>query len=865
MSEDDSKRPGYDTRVRLNRNEYYECTAHIVPSECLYDRRMTTRAASGGRQARRGPAPFASFDHDVSDEVRPNSSPESKQNCQLPELPEHRLAPRIDISRASSSSHHDSRDSSPELAEVGAQSSGQGLGFKEDGTADLRSSTEELAFLEPEENRVVERKDSAVSCGAVGRHSRVSSTGSAWSCGRLSVCSAPRSPSPHRMLLETSFCGPRPLDAAPDLEPGPGSETVTTLVPQPKCDPEPKSSSASATSPALVAIAGQHSPVVASPRIRTEATIEHVASHERETPRREAERRPQRRRRADEPEVYRSKNKNKDVIRIRLKPDSESDSSESESAQTRAPDSLELVAERPAHFTEVLGSPAGSPRNASSRKSSLASLFRPLSPRGSRCSGAAGGVLSLFRPAPRTPRRSPASPAAPVAPHCATNVARSVSPQLKYYDPSSVIHIPLHSPPHESPRDACADASHDVPVDMSQRVPAHSGGTTRATSTAPATSTASSFVATTAVSSGASEKPLSRTVLPDGSVIIPLHSPTERCRNDEKLVSEDTNDLNNDAVANGETATGSETKLVPEVSRREPEADICEPVVKADSESSKSDRIATVEGDSGESSEDARSAAARSKIQFTTHVGSRDQLIFTTQLSLTNTPGSELTPTPLRENRVTRSPTASSGSESDAERTPAAERDEQETAERRRLVLTQESWEEELPRVATTLPQERPRALPMRPVSERGEWRPPARHRPRALAAPLPAPLPPPAPQPQPPAGPALRISLPPSRHIVASLPAAAPVPAPWVNFEEVPERRRVARRITLVPHAESPQYAAPDECRCECHQASPRDDELPLLKERRASLRASDSFMSDSSQECGGPTTEICVEKAPR
>lgn len=54
--------------------------------------------------------------------------------------------PRIDISRASSSSHHeeDSKDSTPENQD--AITSALGVGFREEGTLDLRSSTEELDF-----------------------------------------------------------------------------------------------------------------------------------------------------------------------------------------------------------------------------------------------------------------------------------------------------------------------------------------------------------------------------------------------------------------------------------------------------------------------------------------------------------------------------------------------------------------------------------------------------------------------------------------------------------------------------------------------------------------------------------------------
>ncbi|XP_067011804.2 uncharacterized protein [Anabrus simplex] len=279
---------------------------------------------SSYRQRRLGPAPFASFE-DLSDDL---DSPEEKPpaNKPLPGIREDvRMAadgtlmspgsaasssvvtalqtpstPRIDISRASSSSHHDSnnsRDSSPER-ELFAGETGPtapdgtklGLGFKEEGAADLRSSTEELDFHEEpgtvtereaqrrrerqlkkkqqqaaatifkyeleaqSEKEAKERKDSA--CSAIsdvgllsisGRTSRLSSVGSAASGGsvasaashlsgvshisgtsHLSVMSGAsgvsgvssgRSPSPHKMLLETSFCGSKPiLTQSVDLE-----------------------------------------------------------------------------------------------------------------------------------------------------------------------------------------------------------------------------------------------------------------------------------------------------------------------------------------------------------------------------------------------------------------------------------------------------------------------------------------------------------------------------------------------------------------------------------------------------------------------------------------------------------------------
>lgn len=79
--------------------------------------------------------------------------------------------PRIDISRASSSSQHeDSRDSSPEnvFEQVGTGTLQEGdgnpgdLGFGEVGANDLRSSTEELYFIEGEEKtkiKVEQEKD----------------------------------------------------------------------------------------------------------------------------------------------------------------------------------------------------------------------------------------------------------------------------------------------------------------------------------------------------------------------------------------------------------------------------------------------------------------------------------------------------------------------------------------------------------------------------------------------------------------------------------------------------------------------------------------------------------------------------------
>ncbi|PNF15288.1 hypothetical protein B7P43_G01028 [Cryptotermes secundus] len=253
------------------------------------------------KQRRMGPAPFASFE-DLSDDVE---SPEEKQPQARP-LPGIRedvtlispgsaggglqtpSTPRIDISRASSSSHHDSnnsRDSSPEreLFEGSGERSGAklGLGFKEEGAADLRSSTEELDFHEEHgtvteretqrrrERRLArqqqqqqqasvfkyeleaqsekERKDSACSDVALlsisGRTSRLSSIGSGGSgashisgmshlsvVSGQSITSSGRSPSPHKMLLETSFCGSKPIPTQSiDIESPPNKHETESL------------------------------------------------------------------------------------------------------------------------------------------------------------------------------------------------------------------------------------------------------------------------------------------------------------------------------------------------------------------------------------------------------------------------------------------------------------------------------------------------------------------------------------------------------------------------------------------------------------------------------------------------------------
>ncbi|CAK9798833.1 hypothetical protein ANTQUA_LOCUS1747 [Anthophora quadrimaculata] len=217
-------------------------------------------------QRKLGPAPIASFE-DLSDEVE-NGEPAARMpgivEVTTPATPGSSLktpsTPRIDISRASSSSHHEdsnSRDSSPERELLAGGEPPPGckltLGYKED-AQDLRSSTEELDLQDPiheqdlrrESKKLAkrrkedgslsdysgkqldrERKDS--NCSEIvllnisGRTSRLSSVGSQGSgaSGKLSVVSATssRSPSPHKCLLETSFCGSKPTLADNLIEP----------------------------------------------------------------------------------------------------------------------------------------------------------------------------------------------------------------------------------------------------------------------------------------------------------------------------------------------------------------------------------------------------------------------------------------------------------------------------------------------------------------------------------------------------------------------------------------------------------------------------------------------------------------------
>uniref|UniRef100_A0A182T2N3 Uncharacterized protein n=1 Tax=Anopheles maculatus TaxID=74869 RepID=A0A182T2N3_9DIPT len=152
---------------------------------------VTSSSPSSRKQKRLGPAPIASMEDTTAEEKAQmeqqnhhnlqrwsqekssidstRGSPTKNFDCPSALIP---ATPRIDISRASShSSHHDSRDSSPEnvFEQVGTgtlQDSGV-LGFREEDTLDLRNSTEELQFMEPEKgNREKEKPNTQITYGS---------------------------------------------------------------------------------------------------------------------------------------------------------------------------------------------------------------------------------------------------------------------------------------------------------------------------------------------------------------------------------------------------------------------------------------------------------------------------------------------------------------------------------------------------------------------------------------------------------------------------------------------------------------------------------------------------------------------------
>lgn len=906
-------------------------------------------------------------------------------------------APRIDISRASSSSHQDSRDSSPELA-LFAGAAGEDsrarleLGFREDGALDLRSSTEELTFLEdapgepkappllPQQQaaRHHSRKDSQSSEVALlavsGRTSRLSSVGSQCSAhsalsglsriSRLSITSGvSRSPSPHKMLLETSFCGPRPIENDPEicaaaveerlleiakLNAPPDSRDrrevraeVTVEVPR-----LPPTSSTPPAPPAPSPVPPRQMLAAAPDSVAVSAEDEKQRKENANKVRAEERRgRPRLQRETSEPEVYKTRNLKKDVIRIKLKPDEDYEEEEEDvevvhsehdgtttKHEVAAPDPEARVS-RAVRPTELVGRPPLSPAAAwrsshrgsrspspagppVSRKSSFCSLFksretigspdspsdalrrkRSLTEGGGRsksrersstptsASKIRGSVLSLFR----TPRRSVTSPSPstregspvvqphrpsplPTPPTHSTQLVHPVHStqpilaveRLRYYDNTGdgIIHIPLRTPPEER-ADTRRDSEHEVIV---------STVTTSREQTRPASAPVARTTPETEGTVRSFGKPVQRTVLPDGSIIIPLHSPTEPVTHVDKPLPDCCDFKQSDSPIDPSTSVD-----LPVENR-----------AAADGAESSPTRE---QADSNPVANPNNEQVRRKQAVFITYIDSCDQ-VFTTEFSITKTPsivseisgslpsfgegedggqemrsrcepsGGNLT---LKDRVVTRD---SSESEPSSE---AAAPHASTEVERRRLVI-QDSFEEELPYVPTTLPLERSVALPMVPVRDRSGVRVAPLQRPRATVPPATQPRAPPPPQSAPPAD-KLRIRLPRrQRPPTARLRTRSsgdgnflPLfstrsnandnitqlsgnteqgshdtgqelrPKQWIDFEEVPERRKQPKRIQTLPgdatgvgSAESSgngtlagivfSYVEPEQCRCECH-----------------------------------------------
>lgn len=68
-----------------------------------------------------------------------------------------------------------------------------------------------------------------------------------------------------------------------------------------------------------------------------------------------------------------------------------------------------------------------------------------------------------------------------------------------------------------------------------------------------------------------------------------------------------------------------------------------------------------------------------------------------------------------------------------------------------------------------------------------------------------------------------------PTAHTAATTTTTTAAHSQWINFENIPEKRKPPKRITTVPHKETPagdaqattvyQFVKPDECQCECHE----------------------------------------------
>lgn len=214
--------------------------------------------------------------------------------------------------------------------------------------------------------------------------------------------------------------------------------------------------------------------------------------------------------------------------------------------------------------------------------------------------------------------------------------------------------------------------------------------------------------------------------------------------------------------------------------------------------------------------------------------------------------------------------------------------------ERKGLVLQQDSFEDELPYVPTTLPLERSCAIPIVPIKQRAtyEIKTCPIERPRSTTPINPNCLEEYCEEMTTPScSGKLRISLPredslpstssglekfkdkcprkwtdfvpsgsQSSYKTEPAPPLPPRGAPkdWINFEEIPERRKPPKRIQTIPSNKGsttlqPQstaedtnviysYVNPEDCKCECHEAIPKPAERPDEDEQPLLDRKSDS-----------------------
>ncbi|KOB76675.1 Uncharacterized protein OBRU01_05373 [Operophtera brumata] len=508
-----------------------------------------------------------------------------------------------------------------------------------------------------------------------------------------------RSPSPHRMLLETSFCGPKPIETDPEACAAAVTEHILEIA---KMTGEGAASVVSpATSPPNSALPSAPAPAVDARdhrEVRTEVTLEAARSTpstsvapasavprairqpalalspvmapapkvtepektEKETKNRarteERKARPRVKREPSEPEVYKSRNKSKDIIRIKLRPD---DEDEEECEAARKPASL------------ALGAPVGPP--SVSRKSSFCSLFKsretigsPDSPQAQEAlrrkrsltegrarsksrdrsatptsSKIRGSVLSLFR----TPRKS-ATPSSPgsraTSPAPATSgypsgpadPRRAQQDKLKYYEEAKngIIHIPLRTPPEERGVTSSARRNSGAEAGPSGVISKEAGASAEITprpASAPQPRDTVSSAGTPRPASTVPTRapPILRTVLPDGSIIIPLHSPTERIT--ESIFPEPTRPIDPTPPEPHPTGRRDDIETAPSlVESASKSVSTAEAVVSSPPREPLSKEPEPVASPPDQPQPEVTGKRRKERLVFTTHVGSREQVHF---------------------------------------------------------------------------------------------------------------------------------------------------------------------------------------------------------------------------------------------